>query len=73
MPKHKIHVDTTALQSRKPAIIVAFEGKPANGRHTLVQVHCPCCGAKTATVEQHDNTAHVIVTREDQIVTEDPS
>lgn len=67
----KIHVDTTALQTAKPSIIVAVEGKAANGRYTFVTVHCPSCGAKSATVEQHLNTAHVIVPREDQIVTED--
>ena len=68
----KIHIDTTALSKLAPSIIVAVDGKPANGRYTFVRIHCPCCGAKTATVEQHGNNAHVIVPREDQIVIEEP-
>ena len=57
----KIHVDTTALQASQPAIIVVSENQPVLAQTKHVALTCPSCGVKTATVEQHANTAHVIV------------
>jgi len=69
----KIHVDTTALAENRPAILVV---PPDTKRRTVtptmfVQIHCPCCNAKTATVEQQANTAHVFVPKLDQIETKE--
>lgn len=58
----KIHVDTTALQAHRPAIVVLEDDKqPPLVLTTEVRITCPACGANTASVEQHQNTAHVIV------------
>jgi uncharacterized Zn finger protein len=57
----KIHIDTTQLQASQPAIIVVPENQPVLAQTKHVTLTCPSCGTKTATVEQHANTAHVIV------------
>lgn len=57
----KIHIDTTSLQASQPAIIVVPTNQPVLAQTTFVQLACPSCGAKTATVEQHGTNAHVIV------------
>jgi len=68
---NKIHINTGALAQFRPAILVVAETE--NARHEaapveFVQIHCPCCNAKAASVEQHGNTAHVVVPRKEQIV-----
>ena len=59
----KIHIDTTALQATQPAIIVVPTNQPVLAQTKHVTLVCPSCGAKTATVEQHQSNAHVVVPR----------
>ena len=59
----KIHIDTTQLQASRPAIVVAPTNQPVLAQTTFVQLACPSCGTKTATVEQHGTSAHVIVSQ----------
>lgn len=68
---NKIHVDTTALHKKDAAILVVPKDSPPWPAEIFVQIHCPSCGAKSATVEQHNNTAHVIVPRIEQIKKKD--
>jgi len=64
---HKIHVDTNALAESRPAILVVPEQANNWPLTKFVAIHCPCCNARAATVEQHGNNAHVIVPRIDQV------
>lgn len=64
----RIHVDTNALAEHRPAILVVPSDAPPVGGLRYVGVHCPCCGARTATVEQQGNTAHVIAKKQEQLV-----
>ena len=64
----KIHVDTESLQKSQPAIIIVPDGQLALPQTTHATLCCPSCGAKTATVEQHGNSAHVVVLRRSSIV-----
>lgn len=64
----KIHVDTSALAERRTAILVVPEPPDATEVARYVAVLCPCCGARSATVEQHENTAHVMVTKRENLL-----
>jgi len=58
----KIHIDTTSLQAHRPAIVVLEDDKqPPLAQTTAVSITCPACGTSTASVEQHQNVAHVVV------------
>lgn len=64
----KIHVDTNALAEHRAAILVVPPDASPVGGLRYVGIHCPCCGARAATVEQHANTAHVIASKQEQLV-----
>lgn len=66
----KIHIDTTALQASTPAIVVAPENQPVLAQTKHVTLACPACGMRTATVEQHGTSAHVIVAQRVSVIVE---
>lgn len=63
---YRIHVDTEALKVRKPAIIVMPENGLPIGQFKHIGLKCSC-GNTVATVEQHEQNAHVIVPEYDSI------
>lgn len=64
----KIHVDTNALAERRTAILVVLPDGQSIATTKYVAVLCPCCGARSAAVMQHENTAHVVVKKQENLL-----
>ena len=60
--KSRIHVSPSALAEKKPAIVVLRPSEQVQGLPLvrLASIRCRC-GCIAATVEQHDDTAHVVL------------
>lgn len=64
----KIHVDTNALAERRSAILVVPPDNVPIATTKYVAVLCPSCGARSAAVVQHENNAHVVVKKAENLL-----
>lgn len=57
----RIHVNTASLQVREPAIIIVDPYGKYTQQYARVDLCCPQCQTKVATLDQQGDSAHLVL------------